>query len=363
MNISLMQRLMNRQIPQMPPTPQMWGKMSVSPEMLKPRPIYNGELGDLPRFSPPDLTPDTLPRRPQGDLTPGNFQERPQADLLPNDELRSRLFETMYVGPNSKTWNDSNEGKFSNLTDRMVRREISDEGAVIDPNWKNIIHDPSRGKLNEDFMRILRANRGKSLAQLKSEGNQDAIAHLLKMDANKAKISDILKHDSLFTEYPDLADLQVHPYSTSHGSFDGEKIGVNPDSNASNESYKSTLLHELQHAIQEKEGWARGGSPDNIIYSGAISGENYKKLWHEKIAELQKLEPSSPNIVRNLKAQDMANMELYQRLAGEVESRDTQARMNMPMDERRSKSPLASQGIPVKDQIVLYKKALSQNAR
>ena len=91
------------------------------------------------------------------------------------------------------------------------------------------------------------------------------------MDYLKSKVSgkpmtvkDVLDHPELYQNYPHLADIQLKPYLANprnRGWYNdkgaNETIGLNylgPDKHA-------TLIHELQHAIQEHEGWVGGSSP------------------------------------------------------------------------------------------------------
>ena len=82
---------------------------------------------------------------------------------------------------------------------------------------------------------------------------------------------------------------------------------------------KSTQLHELQHAIQQREGWQNGGSPSMFSRDG--------------------MPPKS--------AEDS-----YRRLSGEAEARATQARMNLNAAQRRELFPLDSYDVPV-DQLII----------
>ena len=93
---------------------------------------------------------------------------------------------------------------------------------------------------------------------------------------------------------------------------------------------KSTTLHELQHAIQEREGWARGGSLGEFVNGGPIN---------PKTGQLVTMEEGH---------------EMYRRLAGEAEARATQARMNMDMPQRLATFPEDSFDVPMDQLIVRY---------
>ena len=84
---------------------------------------------------------------------------------------------------------------------------------------------------------------------------------------NADKLGDLLEHKELFKAYPELKDIKIKKIIDEKGEnlgyYDPNKkeIGIN------NIGDKSTLMHEVQHAIQDIEGFAKG--------SGA-KGENYR---------------------------------------------------------------------------------------
>lgn len=83
------------------------------------------------------------------------------------------------------------------------------------------------------------------------------------------RLGDVLKHEELFSRYPDLADIALKRM----GGFDFNTIGAYDDKlktmwlQAGREPNEmmSTAMHELQHAIQSREGFARGGNQQMFI--------------------------------------------------------------------------------------------------
>lgn len=77
-------------------------------------------------------------------------------------------------------------------------------------------------------------------------------------------LESILKHDRLFEAYPDLRGITVKGVADSEyrGSYDpiNDRFEINPGRTP--EQQLSTLLHEVQHAIQSREGFALGGNMD-----------------------------------------------------------------------------------------------------
>ena len=86
------------------------------------------------------------------------------------------------------------------------------------------------------------------------------------------------------------------------------------------ESVDKTLVHEIQHAIQSREGFAKGGNKRMRI------GESEERLGYEG----------------------------YRKLAGEVEARNVSERMGMSMEERRASLRTETQDVADEDQIFIY---------
>jgi hypothetical protein len=128
-------------------------------------------------------------------------------------------------------------------------------------------------------------------------------------------LGNVLQHDSLLGAYPDLGRVSVYHGDLGpkiRGQFVGRVgnprdpayITVSPRS----EDPLATLLHETQHAIQQIEGFARGGTVQPVP-----------------------------------RGRPAPNLEAYRRLADEVEARNVEARVPMPMDLRREFPPWMTQ--------------------
>ena len=194
-------------------------------------------------------------------------------------------------------------------------------------------------------------------------------------------LGDILNHPELFKNYPKLANMLTTTMIDSdmknprgehvlgrnrsgEGLFDLEpeiKIYAKNMIEA-----KATLLHEIQHAIQEIEGFAKGGSPESFPQSWTTTA--IPKLQKE-IGELQKrmvkatgsirgiLEERINNKIKTMgewveETKDLSPKKQYKRLAGEIEARDTAARAKLTPKQRKAQFPYESQGIPQEDWII-----------
>jgi hypothetical protein len=143
---------------------------------------------------------------------------------------------------------------------------------------------------------------------------------------------------------------------------------------------KSTTLHELQHALQKREGFARGGSPDDreLMFEVRRIREEAERTYSTLLEDFHTFMDGeygprpSPAVVRDAKlAWAKANPEKarmlsaaekaldlrgaqsgYHILAGEVEARNVQKRMGMDAVARRATPPWLTQDVPDPLQIV-----------
>jgi hypothetical protein len=82
----------------------------------------------------------------------------------------------------------------------------------------------------------------------------------------------VLNHPELYKNYPETIEIPVSDSGViGGGSYSPNKNAIKVDMSGSEtgkglDNIESINLHELQHAIQGKEGFARGGSPDTASY-------------------------------------------------------------------------------------------------
>ena len=80
------------------------------------------------------------------------------------------------------------------------------------------------------------------------------------------KLGELLEHEELFKAYPELKDISVKKINDEGG----EKLGYydprKKEIALSDLGDKSTLMHEVQHAIQEIEGFAKGSGEKGESY-------------------------------------------------------------------------------------------------
>ncbi len=134
------------------------------------------------------------------------------------------------------------------------------------------------------------------------------------------RLADVMDYPELYEAYPELTDITVR-YATMDNANgralyqDGEKeIAINRNLEGKWEEMHSVLLHEIQHHIQDIEGWAKGGSPA------------YARRLVDKRAAMGDADAMA--------LRGLSDMELYHRIAGEIEARNVQRRWDWSEEKR-----------------------------
>jgi hypothetical protein len=216
-------------------------------------------------------------------------------------------------------------------------------------------------------------------------------------------LSQALHHPALFAAYPELAGvrLKVDPTRTAGGYFasmpgrglSGSIIVIGDPYGYSSEVVKpiDVLMHEVQHAIQMREGFAPGGSPDilraekdqakaDLKYWGSVSAlrrqadaydgdyararQELEDIFEEEYTDQQVLEAqqaeSAEALANRAEAAEQVMREIgnpvstYNRLAGEIEARNTEARREMTAAERLVASPEQTADIPADRAVIRW---------
>ncbi len=190
------------------------------------------------------------------------------------------------------------------------------------------------------------------------------------------RLDEVLDHPALYEAYPEARDIRVTRQLSENDPGNRVQGWYNPDTNLVNITPHavnplSTLVHELQHWVQDKEGHAVGGSPEQVVH--AMTNEQRARLLDRVLAEqaqpdyvhahsvedreyLQAMaEEGDPDALAQLAAGTEALLRAYKHIAGEIEARDTQARMDMTPKTRMDTKPLTSEFISRKDIVTIMK--------
>ena len=136
-------------------------------------------------------------------------------------------------------------------------------------------------------------------------------------DKLQVNVGDILDDKMLFTSYPQLKNIQVvfNNFKDEYGASYGGKIELSRFLEPT--MMKSVLYHELQHEIQNIERFANGGG----YFADKTEVEELLKKYPND-ADLKKLYDG----LENDYIYEDAEFNVYNKLAGEAEARNVQAR-------------------------------------
>lgn len=174
----------------------------------------------------------------------------------------------------------------------------------------------------------------------------DDAARLRPHDGSPATtLGQALDHPALFEAYPGLRDVDVF-----HRPDLGSNAAANPSRNwvalnLSDPQALESLLHEGQHLVQRREGFAPGASPIDPALA-----------LHPQVAEVAALRQrlagrDDPAALALADRTDQAvRLDAYRTAAGEVEARNVEARRAMTPAERAATPPWATQDVSTERQ-------------
>jgi site-specific DNA-cytosine methylase len=177
---------------------------------------------------------------------------------------------------------------------------------------------------------------------------------------NDGKLTNVIDAPGLFEAYPQLKNVRIDTDAImndmpSNGDYNAKTNTITI--HADELKYMNSILnHEIQHAIQHIEGFARGGSPR------LIRGE-VKKKFNEVTKQIRQLraegkEDEAKALVEKNRGlynayQKNDDYNSYKSLAGEVEARNVQSRMGMTDEERKNSLAEETEDVNRDEQIVM----------
>ena len=314
------------------------------------------------------------------------------------------------VGLESKTANKSLFEKAESMIDSGVDSETVRQETGwykgYDGKWKYEIDDSEFSFYPEGRYESPEISRYRELADkvLKRKATEAEFEEFRKLysslkdeERNPYRLKDYIEHEKLFNAYPQLENIglnfQTPDYlenmglsKNTRGFYDSvlKKIVLNEEEAKSPEKAKQTLMHEIQHVIQEIEGFAKGSNPeywemkrqdiadtikgarqnldlwlDDIGYSDFVKSSmqdvvTKKKTLDQHWRDCEKFKANSKYAEQIKTSEDeiakyeqryeeitngMTAFEQYENTAGEIEARDTANRLNLNKEERKNTRP------------------------
>lgn len=203
----------------------------------------------------------------------------------------------MFVGPISLTWDSLAAGKAKTMekmgTDARTIWKETGTWKGPDGKWRQEIDDS--GSMFRGF------------------GNVDS-----------KSVGEVVHHPKAMAAYPEMAEMRAQSVPGTGGSFVGE-MGYAPSSptvnlGRDNESGTSVSLHELQHAVQGREGFARGGSVSGM----AMDAAQDKYRANEIAQKLTRFQNEASDAAQLAKPDTIAKAEAWAKTQGDWYTEGTQ---------------------------------------
>ncbi len=155
-----------------------------------------------------------------------------------------------------------------------------------------------------------------------------------------SRLGNALHHPELYKQYPELADYTLHlqrmdPHTLGISTPGQPYLILNPVRQAADGSVRmatkneltGVMLHELQHTVQEKEGFAPGGNPaDAQAALLGLAEQSRQHAWAARQAGDIQGYVGHVTDMNRLKEMAQYPVHAYSNLAGEVEARNVQRR-------------------------------------
>jgi hypothetical protein len=257
----------------------------------------------------------------------------------------------MFIGPEAKTWDQKAAIKAANMErkgatpqeiwtetgtargpDKMWKQEISDKASEYDPG---------------------------SLEDLRALDDFD-------YQKNTQPLGGTLEHKELYKAYPELSDIPVRfspqeQMKDAYASYSPKNDRMTLSDALSPSRARSASLHEIQHAIQERERFGVGGNTRDFARMKGEAETKIVDLNQQMIAVVRQMDNPATSAAQKaeLKSQYDALMsqrdslvpaaqidplKAYGHLMGEADARLTQRRMDLGPRQRRQNFPFQYTG-------------------
>lgn len=319
-------------------------------------------------------------------------REQNAAKIDPTDPDNPVSLENRILSKKANTYNlfDNSTTLFQYIGERANLDETEKQNLTVARDMAKAGKDAETVRLATGWF------KGKYDGKWRLEISDKAVAHVYEdriIPGKATPLSEVLQYPELFAKYPELGSIPVStlPEYTMADSIAaigegkaGEKhLLVTPERAGNHWELTKVVLHEVQHLVQEKEGFARGSSPLEFNFderklqayrfyrdastlhtmkSRAGSVEEAVKQFQARMG--REPEPGSSTILDDYTKEELVQLaednrprttlEQYMYTAGEIEARDIETRMGLSPEQRRAIAPYSSEGIAAEDAVVLF---------
>jgi len=250
-----------------------------------------------------------------------------------------------FIGAGSKLWNPQKAFEAA----KMLKQGVSPEEVFKTTNTAKGLEGEFRQELSDLNSHI---KGGPTFY----DAVMNRMKALEKPSGEPMYAKDVFYHPEVYKAYPELADIEIQfipKGNKATASYNPVNNVIKLNENLTPEQARSSMLHEIQHAVQEIEGFNKGADANKIIsyhvkhYDdlmneiGDLNNQMRKVIGTPEYDDLMSRRMSLTKKVQALGDPLIEGSKVYQRYGGEAEARLTQSRRDMRPENAREVYPFS----------------------
>ena len=280
------------------------------------------------------------PRKPMFDPNPSYDPQAAKdfANYVPN-------LAGMMVGPQSALWNEANAFKAA----KMLKQDIPAAEVFKQTNTAKGLEGEFRQELSDVNSHI---KGGPTFY----DTVMNRMKALEKPSGEPMYAKDVFHHPDIYKSYPQLGDIEIEFIGKGNkatASYNPLNNVIKLNENLTPKEARSSMLHEMQHAIQEIEGFNKGADANKIIGAsvkhyddlmgeiGDLNAQMKKVVGTPEYENLMDRRASLTKKVLALGDPLVEGSKVYKRYGGEAEARLTQDRKDLKPESAKEIYPFA----------------------
>jgi len=258
--------------------------------------------------------------------------------MAENYMVRQGMIQPMMIGPSATLWNPQSAFEAA----KMLKAGELPEAVFKKTNTYKGLDEQFRQEL-PDYTAHIKGGPTFEKAVLN---------RMTALSLDTPTVKDVLYHPKLLESYPDLGNIEIQfvkKGSKHNAEFSPTENIIRIRGDMKSDDAVSSMLHELQHAIQVKEGFAVGADANAIIKRKAKEsqdlmdkiGELNNKMRGKTGAEYEELMAQRNTLSKQYTDPYKSAVDEYTQNAGEAEARLVQRRKSLyPEAKARQFYPL-----------------------
>jgi hypothetical protein len=250
-----------------------------------------------------------------------------------------------FIGAGSKLWNPKSAFEAA----KMLKQGVSPEEVFKTTNTAKGLEGEFRQELSDLNSHI---KGGPTFY----DTVMNRMKALEKPSGEPMYAKDVFYHPEVYKAYPELANIEIQfipKGNKATASYNPVNNVIKLNENLTPEQARSSMLHEIQHAVQEIEGFNKGADANKIIgyhvkhYDdlmneiGDLNDQMRKVVGTPEYDDLMSRRMSLTKKVQALGDPLIEGSKVYQRYGGEAEARLTQSRRDMRPENAREVYPFS----------------------